>query len=248
MKKMVNFMTWVLAIVSITSCASSKNLSTSNSAPEKKHESVIEEKAPKQDKFKEYTFQAGDVFDVKFIEYPEFDQTIIVRPDGRISLPFLKEFSVVGVSPSVLDAMITERYREKIKNPEVAIILKEFAGQIVYIGGEVNKPGVIQLTSRMTLLQAIFHAGGFKRSAKLDSVILVRNNNNAPEVRQLDIEKMLYEGSLDLLLQPSDVVFLPKTFVTVAGDFIDQYINQLIPSSARLNFQYLLNPYNDRYR
>jgi len=195
---------------------------------------------PRKETVSEYVFQEGDVFDVKFFEYPEFDQTITVRPDGKISLPLVEDLSVLGMTPSLLDKRITEKYSERIKDLEVTIVLKEFAGQKIYVGGEVNNPGTIQLKNQMTLLQAIFHAGGFKRSANLQSVILIRNNDNKPESHRIDADRILKEGDPDISLKPSDVVYLPKTFIAEAGDFVDQYLNQIIPSGARINFQYLL--------
>jgi protein involved in polysaccharide export with SLBB domain len=188
---------------------------------------------------KEYEFQVGDVFDVKFFENPDLDQSVIVRPDGRISLPLVEDLLVVGMTPTALDEIITDKYREKIKEPEVTIILRQFAGQRVYVGGEVNNPGVLQLTARMTLLQSIFHGGGFKRSAKLDSVIVIRNKNNKAELYRVDVDEILYEGGNDLALKPYDVVFVPKTFIAKADDFVDQYINQIIPEALRFGFNFV---------
>lgn len=199
---------------------------------------------PQEQGVKEYEFQVGDVFDINFFENPELNQTVIVRPDGRISLPLVEELLVVGMTPSALDEIITERYREKITEPEITIILREFAGQKVYIGGEVFKPGVLQLSGRITLLQSIFRAGGHKRSAKLDSVILIRKNNNTAQLYRVDLDKILEGEENDFVLRSYDVVFIPKTSITKAGDFVDQYINNLTPDILRFGFGFVydLNP------
>lgn len=196
----------------------------------------VQEGAPQALTMSEYKFEAGDVFEVKFFENAELDQSVTVRPDGRISLPLVEEIFVIGLTPSELDKIITDKYEKKIKEPEVTIVLREFAAQRVYIGGEVPNPGVMQLTGRMTLLQSIFNAGGYKRSAKLSSVLLIRKKNNRPELYTVDVDKILDTGTDDVLLQPYDIVFLPKTFIAKAGDFVDQYINDIIPEAVRASF------------
>ena len=203
----------------------------------------MQEGLPQAQAMSEYSFEAGDVFEVKVFENAELDQPVTIRPDGRISLPLVEELFVIGLTPSELDKIITEKYSQKIKEPEVTIVLKEFAAQRIYIGGEVPNPGVMELTGRMSLLQSIFNAGGYKRSAKLSSVLLIRKKNNRPELYTVDVDDILNTGSNDVLLQPYDIVFVPKTFIAKAGDFVDQYINQIIPRavSAGFVFSYALN-------
>lgn len=189
----------------------------------------------------EYQFQVGDEFDISFFENDNLNQTVIVRPDGKISLPLLENIFVLSLTPSQLDEIITERYREKLRKPEVTIILRQFAVQKVYIAGEIFNPGVIQLTRGMTLLQSIFHAGGFKNSAKLKSVIVIRNNDNKPELNSIDIDKILYKAEDRFLLQPYDVIYVPKTVITKVDDFVDQYINKLMPDFIRAGFNFVYN-------
>jgi protein involved in polysaccharide export with SLBB domain len=197
----------------------------------------------------EYQFQIGDVFEVKIFGLPDYDQTIIVRPDGRISLPLVDNLTVAGMTPSELDQIITDNYKEKIKDPEVSVVLKEFTGQRIFIGGEVNEPGEKTLSSNMTLTRSIFQAGGFKRTAELKSVALIRrDSNNNPEIFLIDVDKIIYEGERDVPLKPSDMIFIPKSYIAKAGDFVDLYINQIIPQSFRfgLNFVYRVDDKNSR--
>jgi len=236
MERIYHYLFHVLMIMALIGCATKNPANLANPS--------TEANLPQDQVVKEYGFQVGDVFDIRFFNNPELDQAITVRPDGRISLPLVEELLVVGLAPSALDEIITERYRQEIKDPEITIILRQFAGQKVYVGGEVLNPGILQLNGRMTLLQSIFHAGGFKRSAQLDSVMVIRNNNNTAELYRVDVEKTLEEGGIAFALKPYDVVYVPKTFITTTGDFIDQYINDIIPDAIRagFNFVYSLNP------
>jgi hypothetical protein len=61
------------------------------------------------------------------------------------------------------------------------------------------------------------------------------------EVYLIDVDKIIYQGERDILLKPHDIVFVPKTSIAKAGDFVDLYINALIPHATRVNFVYRLN-------
>lgn len=231
--KILDYIVFFLFIIATAGCATSNSGKSSNL--------FTQADSPQQDPVPEYVFQVGDVFDVKFFENPELDQTVIVRPDGRISMPLVEELSVVGLTPSQLDMIITESYAKKIREPEATIVLREFSGQKIYVGGEVLNPGLLQLKGKMTLLQSIFAARGFMRTAKRNSVIVMRNGNNSVNLHRIDANKILKEGGRDFLLRPYDIVFVPKTFIAHANDFVDLYINNIIPRFAHLGFSYGLN-------
>ncbi|MBC2696167.1 MAG: sugar transporter [Desulfobacteraceae bacterium] len=228
MMKIFSYLVCVISIIAFVGCATKNSDIPLNLS--------MQEGLPQVQAMSEYSFEAGDVFEVRVFENAELDQSVTVRPDGRISLPLVEELFVIGLTPSELDKIITEKYEKKIREPEVTIVLKEFAAQRIYIGGEVPIPGVMELTGRMTLLQSIFNAGGYKRSAKLSSVLLIRKKNNRPELYTVDVDEILDTGTDDVLLQPHDIVFVPKTFIAKAGDFVDQYINDIIPRAVSAGF------------
>ena len=93
----------------------------------------------------EYVFQVGDQFDVKFLDNPDYNATLTVRPDGRISMNLANDILVAGMTPSELTELLTQLYRDEIKDPKITIILKQFAGQRIWIAGEVYNPGPIPL-------------------------------------------------------------------------------------------------------
>jgi len=193
----------------------------------------------------EYTFQIGDRFDVKFFENSELDINVVVRPDGRVSMNLVEDILVAGMTPGELDELVTELYREKIKDPEVSIILREFAGQRIWVAGEVFNPGSMQLAGRMTAIQALFGAGGPQLTANLNSVIIFRRDDaqQATLVYKIDVERRLEgEHGEDFVLQPYDTVYIPRTAIAEVGRFIDQYVNNLMPDFIRMgiNFTYPL--------
>src|SRR5437016_5449735 len=120
-----------------------------------------------------YRIQLGDELDVKFLYQPDMNEHVPVRPDGRISLPAAGEIAVVGMTPSDLERLVVERTSAHLRDPEVSVIVTKLGEQRVYIGGEVARPGYVALAADMTPLQAVLQCGGFKKSAKLESVLLL---------------------------------------------------------------------------
>ena len=126
--------------------------------------------------YRPYRIQVGDMFDVKVYNNPDLCENLVVRPDGRVSLLLANEVQAAGLTPAELGHVITGMYAKRLHNPEIAIIMRKFAGNRVYVGGEVNSPTEVLIEGSLTLLQAIYKAGGFKEeTAKLKSVVLLRD-------------------------------------------------------------------------
>ena len=114
----------------------------------------------------EYHLNPGDVLDIKFFYNPELNETVMVRPDGHISLQLANEIMAAGLTPEELRKSLTERYGKEINKPELSIIVRSFSMQRVYIDGEVNRPGMLPLVGPVTIHQAIAAAGGFRETAR----------------------------------------------------------------------------------
>ena len=121
--------------------------------------------------------------------------------------------------------------------------MKEFSGRKIYVGGEVGVPGVIRPSGKVTALQAIFEAGGFKSTAELRSVVILRNQGTSePLFMTVDLSQDVRGGGTknDLPLQAQDIVFVPKTRVARLSQFVDQYFRQLLPIPLTLGVTYIL--------
>lgn len=196
-----------------------------------------------QETIGDYYLQPGDNLDIKFFYNPELNENVTIRPDGKISLQLIEEVQAAGLTPAQLDELVTEAYSAELKQNIVTVILKEFGGQRIYVGGEVNSPQVLEVVGRVNALQAIFNAGGFKDNAKMSSVMIVsRGPENRPLVKKVDLTQAL-EGKLsedNYLLKPFDMVYVPKTNLARASEFITN-IYSFIPPRVGLSFQYELH-------
>ena len=173
------------------------------------------------------------------------NETVTVRPDGKISLQLVDEVQAAGLTPSKLDDMLTQKYSSELKKPMITVIVKSFEGQRIYVGGEVNRQGLITIAGNMTPLQAVLNAGGFKETASPESAIIIRKGpENKPVPIAMNLDEAMHgkSGSADFLLQPDDVVYVPKSAIAKANKFVNQYIeNLLLFRGVSLGFSYELH-------
>lgn len=196
---------------------------------------------------REYFLQPGDNLDIKFFYNPELNENVTIRPDGMISLQLVDEVQAAGLTPSQLDEVLTKKYGSELRQATISVILKDFGGQRIYVGGEVRTPQEINPVGRINALQAIMDAGGFKNNAKLSSVVIVsKGSDNHPAARIVDLESAL-TGELPeevYMLKPFDMVYVPRTKLAKASQFILQ-IYSFIPPVVGIGFGYQLHRDDD---
>lgn len=200
---------------------------------------TLAEEQYNETKLPPYTIQAGDRLSIEFARNPDLDQEALVRPDGMISLPFVDEVRAAGLSPQALDSEIERRYRGELAEPEVTVVVIALGGTRVFVDGEVTKPGMFDLTAGMTLMSAISSAGGMTPRAHPQQVIIVRRGpDGKPVGHSVDLSDVVKGQSTadDVLLQPFDIVYVPRTKIANANLWIKQYITDMLPIRVRLRF------------
>jgi protein involved in polysaccharide export with SLBB domain len=192
-----------------------------------------------------YLIQPGDNLDIKFFYNPELNETVTVRPDGFISLQLVNEVKAAGLQPSQLNETLTQMYARELKKPVIAVIVKTFAGQRVYVGGEVGQQGLLTMPAGLTALQAVMQSGGFKNTAQPSETLVIRKGpDNRPVPVRVDLNAVLSGATYgqDFRLQPDDVVYVPKSPIAQANLFVNQYVEQLfLFRGVSLGFSYELN-------
>lgn len=160
-----------------------------------------------------YTLTPGDVLDIQYRYTPEFNQTVTVQPDGYISLEIGGDLKVAGRNLTQVRALILTKARERLASPELNVILKEFQRPYVVVAGEVVQPGKIEVREKLTALQAVLLAGGFKDSAKSSQIVIFRKlNADTAEVKTLNFKSMKQTADLenDMTLQAGDMILVPR--------------------------------------
>ena len=180
----------------------------------------------------EYRVGLGDTLKVRFLFHNELDSDPEVRQDGHITITGLGDFQAYGVTTRELEQDIYRRASLTYRNPQVGVVVTKQSVHRAYVGGEVGRPGYVDLRPGMTALRAIFMTGGFQDTAKVDNVLHVRwADDGTYNAEVLDLRQVLETGDPrgDVLLTANDVVFVPKTPIANANLWVRQYILDLIP-------------------
>lgn len=183
----------------------------------------------------EYRLQPGDLLRVKFLYHPELDVKVPVRPDGAITLQVAGEVQSAGLTTTELEKVIKERSSDRLRDPEVVVMVAQLGDRKVYVGGEVRVPGFVNYRPGMSPLQAIIDRGGFKETARIDSVLRLSPSQSDYQGTRLDFTKILSQGSqTGTRLAAGDVLFVPRTFIGDVNAFVRLYIRGLLPVEPRL--------------
>jgi polysaccharide export outer membrane protein len=179
-----------------------------------------------------YTVAVGDVLDINFFKATQMSTTRTVGPDGEVFLPLIGRVAAVGRTVDDITEELNTRYGEEMVNPQITVSVQGYSGMKVYVGGEVNFPGIREYRGGLTLVQAIMDSGSFKSTGRQKEVVLIRNGPDAPPVGTIvDCKAILrgYQIGNDVPLAPYDIIYVPRKHIADVNLFVDQYINANIP-------------------
>jgi polysaccharide export outer membrane protein len=187
----------------------------------------------------DYVIGETDVLNVRVAGQSDLTGNYTVRLDGMIVFPYVGEIRAAGVPLAVFNRNLRDALSAYYKDPQVTVEIEEYNSCVVYVLGEVAKPGVYKFEGRTTLLETVAEAGGYERSAARASTMVVRSFLEEPQVMRIDMEKVIDEGAitLNIPLEKGDVVVIPKTFITNLNDFLTD-ISPSLTSYLRVNSIY----------
>jgi polysaccharide biosynthesis/export protein len=171
-----------------------------------------------------YRIQASDLLELTFRFTPEFNQDVLVEPDGYIQVRGLtNDVLAHGRTVAELTDALQKAYSSILQDPDITVLLKDFEKPYFIAGGFVGKPGKYDLRGATTAMQAIEIAGGFAEGAKNSQVVLFRRySDDWVETKTLNLKEIIKGKKLneDAVLRPGDMLFVPKS--TFAK--IDKYL------------------------
>jgi polysaccharide export outer membrane protein len=157
----------------------------------------------------EYRLGPEDVIEVFVWKEPELATTVVIRPDGRISLPLADEIMASGKTAAELQQEITAKLSRYVNKPVVNVMVKQVNSLKISVLGEVRKPDVYRIKNRVTVLDAIAMAGGFTDLARPNRVILLRNTPAGPQRIKINIRQLVAESDgKPIYLQTLDTVYV----------------------------------------
>ena len=174
-----------------------------------------------------YRIHQGDKLSVKFLYQPELNETsLVVRPDGFISLQMIDDLRVEKLTVSELKKQLEKAYEEILLKPVITVTVLEFVAPRVYIGGQINKPGRYDLRDGQTLVQVIFLAGGFTRDANRKMIIRARPDGRGEwQIQTANVMRILNqkEAEKDLTLEDGDYIFIPESRISQLNKAVEGF-------------------------
>lgn len=184
----------------------------------------------------EYYVEEGDILGIEFWRAKDLSRRITVRPDGRISMPLVGDLDVMGLTLTQVRELITESYKEFIRDPQVSISIEGFGGRKFIALGEVRSPGVYRYQQSISLVEAIGLAGGLSADAHKGKIMIIRGDiRKSPQVKVIgaNIANILKRGMIseNLTIMPNDILYVGKDFLGDFNEFIDDVVQPSLNSA-----------------
>jgi polysaccharide export outer membrane protein len=160
----------------------------------------------------EYRIGIDDIIAISIFDQKDLDQVVTVRPDGKVSLLLVGEVEAGGLTVAELASRLTTQYGRTIRAAQVSVSVREIRSRPVFFPSNVVRPGTIQLTQDLTILQGLSQVGGALPTADLESAYVLRGTAPNQTRIAVNLQAMLQKGDMshNLKLQPFDTVVLPN--------------------------------------
>lgn len=158
-----------------------------------------------------YTVKPGDILFVSVWKEPELSLTVLIRPDGRATVPLAGEINTYMKTLPEVQEIITERFSQYLSDPVVTVSLNSLNGNKIYVIGQVARPGEFVATRNIDVLQALSVSGGLGPFAAANKIKILRRTNgvlHSIPFRYGDIEKGK-NLEQNIILQSGDVLLIP---------------------------------------
>jgi len=160
----------------------------------------------------DYQIGSGDTLQISVWKEPDVSvPSVVVRPDGKITVPLIKEVEVVGLTPRQVEAMITQGLSKYITDPNVTVVLATINSKRIYVIGAVKKEGTLVYNYGMTVMQALSEAGGLTDYARRRKIYILRSESGREYRLDFNYEEVIRGERADqnVVLLPGDTVVIP---------------------------------------
>lgn len=158
---------------------------------------------------RDYHLVAGDKLRIEVYKDAQLSQSLQIRPDGKITMPFLGDVEAAGRTPIELRDALTTALKEYMTNPVVTVIVVETQAPTAFVMGEVNHPGAIPIQGTLTVLQALALAGGLRDFADTRNIRVLRSGVAGMQTIAFNYKDALRGVGQPVYLRPGDTVVVP---------------------------------------
>jgi len=158
----------------------------------------------------DYVIGPSDVLSVTVWKEPALTASLLVRPDGMISMPLVGDIAARGLTPAQLAEVITLKLKKYIQDPNVSIVLTQINSRKIFLVGEIAKRGPVEMTSGMRLIEAISSAGGLTDYANQKKIYILRSESGPQQKIPVRYKEALKgNNEFNVLLKPGDTIVVP---------------------------------------
>lgn len=203
---------FVVFLTVATGSSLSAQVSSSPAAPA---QGVADQRAVDQDQDVEipadYVIGPEDVLSIVFWRDADMTADVVVRPDGRITLPLINDVQAAGLKPEELRARVTEAAAKFLENPNVMVRVREIKSRKVFITGMIANPAYYPLVGTTNVLQLIATAGGLLDFARTKDIRIIRSENGRQVAHRFNYNDVREGRNLhqNIDLKPGDTVIVP---------------------------------------
>lgn len=216
MKSLLNPVLLVAALL-IPGLAISEVFDTDSAATVFAKPKAPEPLPPKVDNTPYYLIGPADSLGIFVWRNPDLSTSVIVRPDGRVSIPLVEDLSVTGKTPSQVAREIERSLGKFVRDPVVTVVVSGFVGpfqQQIRIVGEAAKPQALSYREHVSLLDVMISVGGLTKFASGNKSKIVRTVDGKQQEFTVRLDDLLRDGdiSANVDLLPGDILIIPESW------------------------------------
>lgn len=148
-----------------------------------------------------------DVIFIRTWRNEDWTWEAVIRPDGKITGPLIGEIEAAGRTPSQLAQTISEMLTKYINKPDVTVTVRQVNSKKYFVTGEVSQGGAFPLIGKITVLEALGKAGGFREFSNPKKIVILRKGQRLPfNYKEVTRGKKMEQN---IFLEPGDYIIVP---------------------------------------
>jgi polysaccharide export outer membrane protein len=165
-----------------------------------------------------YRVGPPDRLQVTILPEPVIQRSVVVRPDGMISVELIGDVPASGRTVEEIAQDIEKRIARFKRDADVTVSLEASLSTEITVLGEVGRPSTFPLSRETRIVEAIGLVGGPRLFAAKSRIRVIRPQGNATQVYSVSLNA-IENGDLsqNMLLQPGDLVIVPPTVMASIG-------------------------------
>lgn len=172
-----------------------------------------------------YRLQPSDRLELAYRYTPEYNESLVIQPDGFVSIKLIGDLKLEGLTLEEARTAVLTSLKVRLNDPEITLTVQDFVRPTYTVAGQVGSPGRYEIRGRISAVEAIAMAGGFKDSAKHSQVILFRRvDSEMAKTHVLNLKALMNANhprlEEDSQIEPGDLLVVPKNRVSKIADYV----------------------------